>query len=107
MKRYSVILVISFIFIVSFSSYAFSESMKAKVLSVNLRSEFIVVNKGTNDNMLSGDKFKVFKGSKFLGISQVIETRKDVSAFDISYLDKSAALNSKDVLVLSAKYRPH
>jgi len=65
-----------------------------------MRSEFIVIDKGENDNVLNGDKFKVFKGSKFLGIGQVIETRKDVLAFDTSYLDKSIPLSSKDVLVL-------
>ncbi|MEI6438354.1 MAG: hypothetical protein WCO69_06375 [Candidatus Omnitrophota bacterium] len=64
------------------------------VVSVNEENNFVVIDMGQNDNIHTGDTFKVYRGRDQIGSVAVIQVRKDISAADIK--QKTMAFKAGD-----------
>ncbi len=71
--------------------------MQGNVLAVNQKERFVIVDLGSDAGVGVGDKFEVYRGNRFVGIIEVIETRREVSAADI----KSGSPIAENDIVIS------
>jgi chromosome segregation ATPase len=72
-------------------------TLEGKVMAVNGKEQFVIVDLGATNGVKPGDKFEVYnKGNKIATLS-VIETRKDISACDIIESSPSASIKEGDM----------
>ncbi|MBN2483227.1 MAG: hypothetical protein JXD21_03365 [Candidatus Omnitrophica bacterium] len=57
--------------------------MQGNVLAVNQKERFVIIDLGADAGVNTGDVFEVYRGNRFIGLVEVIETRREVSAADI------------------------
>jgi len=57
--------------------------LEGKVLAVNEREKFVIVDIGTSSGIKPGDKFSVLSDGRKVGSLEVVETRLDIAACDI------------------------
>ena len=60
-----------------------STLLEAKVLAVNDRENFVIVDVGSSSGIKPGDKFTVIRDARPVGTLDVVETRLDIAACDI------------------------
>jgi chromosome segregation ATPase len=54
-----------------------------KVIAVKRENNFVIVDLGENDGVITGDTLQVFRGGEMIADMEVIQTRKDISACGI------------------------
>ena len=57
--------------------------LEGKVLAVNERENFVIVDKGSTSGIKAGNTFSVLRDARRVGLLEVVETRMDISACDI------------------------
>jgi len=71
-------------------------TLEGKVMAMNGKEQFVIVDLGATNGVKPGDKFEVFsKGNKIATLA-VIETRKDISACDIVESSPASAIKEGD-----------
>lgn len=85
--------------VVSPSAYmdtALYSSLQGKIINVNRRYNFVVINLGSQAGIKEGMIFEVFRGDKPLGKVEVIQLRQKIAACDI--IQANLALEIDDIV---------
>ncbi len=69
--------------------------VSARVVSVDRKNNFAIINLGKDQGIQDGKIFKVFRNNVQIGVLQVIQARKSVSACDIKEENTSIAVGDK------------
>ncbi|MBN2119879.1 MAG: hypothetical protein JW734_02330 [Candidatus Omnitrophica bacterium] len=73
--------------------------LQGKVLAVNEKEKFVIVDLGASSGIKPGDRFLVLKDGNKLASLEVIETRQDIAACDI--LDMIGSIREGDIVSLN------
>jgi hypothetical protein len=70
--------------------------LEGKVLAVNDRERFVIIDLGQTAGLKPGDQFLILRSGTKVGSLEVIETRQDISACDIK--DMQGAIKEGDIV---------
>ncbi len=71
-----------------------------EILAVNKNDNFVIIGLGEDAGMRPGMRFKVMRGSEMIGIVEIIETRREISAADIKEVYSSYLIQEGDKAIL-------
>ena len=74
-------------------------SLKGRVLTVNAKHNFVVIDLGKQDGIDTGSVFAVYREEIFLGSIEVIQTRERIAAADIKNVKEGFSIEVNDVVV--------
>lgn len=72
-----------------------------KVLAVNDKDKFIIIDIGNSTGIKPGNRFTVLRNDKKIGIVEVIQTRADISACDIKDIKSGERIKEEDIVRLN------
>ncbi len=98
-KRFIFLLII-FIYFLFLPNNLWGIALEGRILTVSIQDNFLVLDVGEEENVFKGKKFNVFKNDELVGVTEVLQARKDVAAFDTTLLKKRVVLFPKDILIL-------
>lgn len=73
--------------------------LRGEVVAVNLEERFAIIDIGESQGVRPGFQFSVIRGDRPIGIVEIVETRKEISAADIKELFSGFAVKEGDVVV--------
>lgn len=73
-------------------------TLEGKVMAVNEKEKFVIIDLGSTNGVKPGDSFKVVKSGKKIATLNVIETRKDISACDVKEASPSVRMKEGDIV---------
>jgi myosin heavy subunit len=75
------------------------QKLTGSILAVNARENFVIVDLGEDSGLNPGMQLDVFRGGKHIGIIEVIETRKEISAADITSMGIGDSIKEGDSVI--------
>ncbi len=69
------------------------QGLQGNIITVNPKHKFVVINLGMDKGLRRGRQFSVYRDNRKIGMVEVIETRKHISACDIKGMDKTFKVN--------------
>jgi len=78
------------------SSSVPTSMIRGRVLAVNDKDKFIIIDVGSSTGIKPGDRFTVLRNNRKIGIVEVIQARIDISACDIKYISSGERIKEED-----------
>jgi len=75
------------------------KGMRGEVIAVNDKEKFVIVNLGEASGIRPGFQMKVMRGDKNIGLIEVIETRREISAADIKDVTGGESIQEGDIAI--------
>jgi chromosome segregation ATPase len=73
------------------------KGLRSEVIAVNPQEKFIIIDAGENAGMRPGMQLKIIRGDQEIGIVEIVETRRDISAADVKSLVAGAVVKEGDI----------
>lgn len=73
--------------------------LTGSILAVNKRENFVIIDLGEDMGVTPGAQFDVYRDNKPIGIIEVIETRKEISAADIKSVEAGNSIKEGDPVI--------
>lgn len=80
------------------SKAAGTAAKAGQVLAVNEENNFVIIDVGEDDGVKVGETFSVYRNSQKIGVLEVIQTRKEISAADIKNLSTGSKIKIGDMV---------
>ncbi len=71
---------------------------EGRVLTINNKYKFVIINLGQEDGVRPGMAFKVYRGTEDIGRIEVLEVHPGIAAADITVVKKGAGLRVDDIV---------
>lgn len=73
--------------------------LRGEVVAVNAEERFVIVDIGESQGVRPGYQFSVMRGDRPIGIIEVVETRKEISAADVKELFSGFVVKEGDIII--------
>ena len=75
------------------------KELQGEVIAVNHEEKFVVVDMGESSGLRPGALLKIMRGDRKIGVVEVIETRKEISAADIKKVNSGYTIQEGDTII--------
>jgi len=76
------------------------KALRGEVLAVNKSDNFVIIDLGEEAGVNPGFQFNVLRGESIIGSIEVIETRREIAAADITEVASSYSIREGDIVIL-------
>ena len=73
--------------------------LRGEVVAVNAEERFVILDIGESQGVRPGFQFSVMRGDRPIGIVEVVETRKEISAADVKELFSGFVVKEGDIII--------